>query len=64
MRGLAGAREVAALLERLPECTGRDSCDAVAINFCFLATKGARKRMVRFPGSCTPKTKNPETLKP
>lgn len=48
MGGLHGAREVSGLLERLPECTSRDACDAVAINFCFVATKGARKRMVRW----------------
>ena len=45
--GLLGAREVSALLERLPECTSRDACDALAVNFCFVATKGSRKRMVR-----------------
>ena len=39
--------EVADLLQRLPECATRDDCDAFAVSFCLVATKSARRRLVR-----------------
>ena len=35
------------MLQRLRECATRDDCDALAINFCLLANRSARRRMVR-----------------
>jgi hypothetical protein len=38
---------VEALLACLPNLTSREACDEVAVNFCYVNSKGARKRMVR-----------------
>lgn len=36
-----------ALLSQLPKCISRDLCDELAVNFCYLNSKAARKRLVR-----------------
>lgn len=40
-----------ALLARLPECTNRGSIDQAAVDFTFLNSKAARKRLVRVSSS-------------
>ena len=37
---------MADLLQRLPDCATRDDCDALAVSFCLVANKPARKRLV------------------
>ena len=47
---LGGAKTKAAvdaLLAQLPKCISRDLCDELSINFCYLNSKAARKRLVR-----------------
>ena len=43
----AGRAEVDAVLACLPGLTCREACDDVAVSFCYVNSKGARKRMVR-----------------
>ena len=38
---------VDALLAQLPKCISRDLCDDLSVNFCYLNSKAARKRLVR-----------------
>ena len=45
--GRAKRAEVEALLACLPSLDSREACDEVAVNFCYVNSKGARKRMVR-----------------
>ena len=35
------------LLAQLPSCVSREACDEVAVNFCFMASKAARRRLAR-----------------
>lgn len=42
-----GRAEVEAVVACLPTLGSREECDEVAINFCYVNSKGARKRMVR-----------------
>lgn len=42
-----GKAEVDAVVACLPDLTGREMCDEVSVNFAFVSSKGARKRMVR-----------------
>ena len=47
---LGGAKAKAAvdaLLAQLPKCISRDLCDELSVNFCYLNSKAARKRLVR-----------------
>ncbi len=47
---LGGAKTKAAvdaLLSQLPKCISRDLCDELSVNFCYLNSKAARKRLVR-----------------
>ena len=47
---LGGAKTKAAvdaLLAQLPKCISRDLCDDLSVNFCYLNSKAARKRLVR-----------------
>lgn len=47
---LGGAKNksaVDALLAQLPKCISRDLCDELSVNFCYLNSKAARKRLVR-----------------
>jgi regulator of nonsense transcripts 2 len=43
----AGGAALATLLARLPCCATRESCDALALDFCYLNSRGARRRLVR-----------------
>ena len=43
----AGGPALSALLARLPQCATRDACDALALDFCYLNSRGARRRLVR-----------------
>ena len=54
--GAQAALDVTDLLRRLRECATRDDCDALVFNFCLLANKPARRRMVRLPAGsmCCP----------
>lgn len=45
-----------ALLARLPDATNRTLIDQAAVDFAFLNSKAARKRLVRFMGQ-TPKSR-------
>lgn len=45
--GRAKRAEVEALLACLPGLDSREGCDELAVNFCYVNSKGARKRMVR-----------------
>ncbi|MEW5297640.1 MAG: hypothetical protein WDW36_000836 [Sanguina aurantia] len=36
-----------AVLSRLRTCVSRDLCDEVAVNFCFVSSKAARRRLVK-----------------
>ena len=36
-----------AVIEALLTCVTREGCDALATNFCLVASKAARRRMVR-----------------
>ncbi|BDA48017.1 Regulator of nonsense transcripts 2 [Coccomyxa sp. Obi] len=45
--GRAGRAEVDALVECLPTLCSREECDDLAVNFCYMNSKGARKRMAR-----------------
>ena len=47
MAGRAARAEVDAVLACLPGLTGREACDDVAVGFCYVNSKGARRRMVR-----------------
>ena len=42
-----GKAEVDAVVACLPDLSGRETCDEVSVNFAFVGSKGARKRMVR-----------------
>ena len=42
-----GKAEVDAVVACLPDLSGREMCDEVSVNFAFVGSKGARKRMVR-----------------
>ena len=42
-----GKAEVDAVVACLPDLTGREMYDEVSVNFAFVSSKGARKRMVR-----------------
>ena len=47
---LGGAKTKAALdalLAQLPKCISRELCDELSVNFCYLNSKGARKRLIR-----------------
>lgn len=47
---LGGAKTKAAvdaLLAQLPKCISRDLCDELSVNFCYVNSKAARKRLVR-----------------
>ncbi|KAL3151997.1 hypothetical protein ABBQ32_001118 [Trebouxia sp. C0010 RCD-2024] len=47
---LGGAKTKAAvdaLLAQLPKCISRDLCDELSVNFCYLNSKAARKRLTR-----------------
>jgi len=35
------------LLQRLPSCVNRDLIDKAAIDFCYINTKGNRKKLVK-----------------
>lgn len=39
--------EMEVLLAQLPSCVSREACDEVAVNFCFMASKAARRRLAR-----------------
>lgn len=41
-----GRAEVEAVMACLPTLSGREDCDELAVNFCYVNSKGARKRMV------------------
>jgi regulator of nonsense transcripts 2 len=41
--------ELEAVLAGLPGCVNRAACDTLAANFCYLNSKGARRRLVRPP---------------
>ena len=45
--GVKTKAAVDALLGQLPKCISRDLCDELSINFCYLNSKAARKRLVR-----------------
>ncbi|CAL8462985.1 g2519 [Coccomyxa elongata] len=45
--GRAGRAEVDAMVECLPTLCSREECDDLAVNFCYINSKGARKRMAR-----------------
>lgn len=44
--GAARAAEVRAIIDSLPTCVSRETCDTAALSFCLVQTKPARKRMV------------------
>eukprot|EP00803_Ostreobium_quekettii_P008396 evm.model.scf_755.1 EVM.evm.TU.scf_755.1 scf_755:18101-34941(-) len=46
-RARASNQELDALLSRLPTCVTRDSADEISVNFCYLNSKAARKRLMR-----------------
>ena len=41
--------EVDALLARLPALDSRAACDELAVSFCYINSKAARRRLVRVP---------------
>jgi len=41
-----GKAEVDAVMACLPDLSSREMCDEVSVNFAFVSSKGARKRMV------------------
>ena len=41
-----GRAEVEAIVACLPTLSSREECDELAVNFCYVNSKGARKRMV------------------
>lgn len=43
------------LLQRLPNCVNRDLIDKAAIDFCYINTKGNRKKLVKVRLSHTAK---------
>ncbi|KAH8924908.1 ARM repeat-containing protein [Atractiella rhizophila] len=47
----APAAQLQAILARLPECTSRATIDKAAVDFAFLNSKPARKRLTRFLAS-------------
>lgn len=52
---LGGAKTKAALdalLSQLPKCISRELCDELSVNFCYLNSKAARKRLVGAHTSC------------
>ena len=42
-----GKAEVDAVMACLPDLGSREMCDEVSVNFAFVSSKGARKRMVK-----------------
>jgi regulator of nonsense transcripts 2 len=40
------------LLHRLPNCVNRDLIDKAAIDFCYINTKGNRKKLIKVRYSC------------
>jgi hypothetical protein len=44
--GKSSRAEVDAVLACLPSLSSREECDEVTVNFCYVSSKGARKRMV------------------
>jgi regulator of nonsense transcripts 2 len=40
------------LLHRLPNCVNRDLIDKAAIDFCYINTKGNRKKLIKVRGRC------------
>ena len=41
------ARVLLMLQEKLPECTNKQRCDEFCTSFCYLNSKGARKKLVQ-----------------
>ena len=49
MSGQEVRAEVEAVLRQLPACTSREAADEVALAFCYVNSKGSRRRLVRPP---------------
>ena len=47
------------LLHRLPNCVNRDLIDKAAIDFCYINTKGNRKKLIKVSCSCEPPNRGP-----
>ncbi len=45
--GTPQARVLLLVEERLPECINRQKCDEFCTSFCYLNSKGARKKLVQ-----------------
>lgn len=42
-----GGSQLDQILQKLPHCVSRDTCDEISVNFCFCNSKGARKKLIR-----------------
>nr|ASF90185.1 hypothetical protein SPAR06715 [Bartheletia paradoxa] len=47
----ASSAQLAQLLARLPDCTSRATIDSAAVDFAFINSKAARRRLLKFLGS-------------